>query len=169
MDLKLPPLSARIQKNAARMTRPHNIGAALVNPLESMVKDLSPEARPIQRANLDPDAMSRYHLSDESPVLERPDVVWDQLEEVTPQFFLRNTFRARMYADPEELMYSHLELRSLEWANDMAFARTCSFEKGTVYPDTSSDLLREHMAQRHELVVQTRWTDGFGRPDPSDD
>lgn len=166
MQLTLSSLSARIQAAAERLQSDYRLGAALVGPLESVVVELAPEAAPISQ--LDPSIIDRYSGGGEPPILERPDSVETHMGQSTPQFFLRNTWRARLYADTEDLLYVDRTLRSFEWREEISAARTCFFEKPNLNFASSSQLMREQVALRHEIMVNTRWVDSFGRPDPVD-
>jgi hypothetical protein len=51
--------------------------------------------------------MQRLKVTEEPRDMERPDRVHDDLERCTPQFILRNTWRAEKYGDPDSLDFEY--------------------------------------------------------------
>ncbi len=118
--------------------------------------------------HLDPDpaSMLRLKTTSEPVPLERPDATEDQIKGITPQFFLRNTHRAERYADPDWLEYERLVYDEREWRDLGARQRAIAQRPPT--PELSSQRFAIEVAERGRLMVETRWHEHFGRPDPSE-
>src|SRR5690606_36362161 len=111
--------------------------------------------------------MARLKVTSEPRAVERPDAVWDQLEQVTPQFFLRNTERLERYADEKHLDYLEWRaFRDVTWWDDLAATHACRVELADIAPATATEMVLSSMAEQRVLVVETRWHEHFGRPDP---
>lgn len=131
--------------------------------------DFSDLKAPPELGQVDPDPanMARLKVTSEPRAVERPDAVWDQLEQVTPQFFLRNTERLERYADEKHLDYLEWRaFRDTTWWDDLDAAHRCSAERADIAPVTATQAVLSCMAEQRVLVVETRWHEHFGRPDP---
>ncbi len=102
---------------------------------------------------LDPDA----HRA-----VERPDAMEDQLRTITPQFFLRHTHRVQRLGDPDWLDFEHLEAHTSP-VQDRAPPR---LERFAGLQESASLENARQVALRRSLVVETRWPERFGLPDP---
>lgn len=110
--------------------------------------------------------MSRLKPDVSRPV-ERPYEVEEQLAIRTPQFFLRNTMRLERYADPDWIETSRRSVRdTAHWADAREAAR-CGPARPELDLDTASTLLDMHLAERRVVMVESRWQEVFGRPDPA--
>lgn len=167
----LPPigrLSRLIQHNAAAMTRVGLASEATAQPLIQGVFDEDLLRPPVELARLGPapdDAMTRIKTG-RTRDFERPDAIVDQLERITPQFFLRNTARVERYADPNWIETSTVTVRDFGHWDDVRDAARCATERPGFDPETSSVRLAMLLAEREVVMVETRWNEVFGRPDP---
>ncbi|MCB9525650.1 MAG: hypothetical protein H6702_20050 [Myxococcales bacterium] len=167
--LSVPPLSAAIQRGAERLARPVTRLAHVGEPrmplpepptVHSVVRDLS-------GVDPDPDGMTRIRIGDTPAEMARPDAIEAQLGRVTPQFTLRNTHRLSRAADPEHLEKEWALLRDESWREGLELARRGG-DRVTVDPQAHSGRLafEQQVAERRRLVVESRWHERFGRPDP---
>ena len=160
-DLKLSPLSERIQTGAKRLqggiTRLAHIGVPRIKLLEP------PADRPLIHTQINPEPDYMCPKQGEARSLERPPQLEGHLEAVTSQFFLRNTGRVERFVDTEHLEWEWAILRSTDWQ----VVRGCGErDNGIREAMTPRGVIHEHIAQRRSLVVESRWSDQFGRPDP---
>lgn len=109
--------------------------------------------------------MSRLKPDATRPV-ERPPEVEEQLAERTPQFFLRNTMRVERYGDPDWIETIRRPVRETDHWEAAGEAARCGAERPDVDPDTASTVLDMHLAERRVVMVESRWHEIFGRPDP---
>ncbi len=169
--LTLPPLSAAIQRGARALARGAerlaHVGEPRIDlpdaPLESRVQ-------PLSTLDLDPDHLTRLRYGEDPRPLERPDGLRDQLERVTPQFHLRDTWRVTRVATPDALEREWVILRDESWRDQLTWARRGGDSvRVDLTAHSGRSALDEHVAQRQDLMVKTRWHERFGRPDPSED
>lgn len=128
--------------------------------------ELVPE-RPLP-VKLGPDPageMSRLKPDVSRPV-ERPPETEDQLALRTPQFFLRNTMRLERYGDPDWIETIRRPVREITHWDDLRDAARCAVERPELDPETASTVLDMLLAERRVVMVETRWHEVFGRPDP---
>ncbi len=109
--------------------------------------------------------MSRLKPDVSRPV-ERPHAVDEQLTIRTPQFFLRNTMRLERYADPDWIETHRRTVRETAHWDDARAAARCGSERLDLDVDTASTVLDMHLAERRVVMVESRWQEVFGRPDP---
>lgn len=161
------PLSRFIGRQAEAMTAAGRAAEAIGAPrIARPGPPLVPERPPINRLGEDPAGeMSRLKPDVTRPV-ERPYAVEEQLEIQTPQFFLRNTMRLERYADPDWIETDTREVRDLGYWDDITDAARCAVERPSLTPDTASVLHAMLLAERRVVMIETRWHEVFGRPDP---
>lgn len=170
LDLALPRLSARVQAGAQHLQGGVNRLAHVGEPRIATL-DLPSKAPPeLSQIDADPGHMLTLDSSKAPRPLDRPDGVNDQLERVTAQFFLRNTVRLERFVDTDALEWEWSVLRTNDWQAELAEARACRHRdaNGEAMPAPTGPI-NEHMAQRHSLMVDSRWSEQFGRPDPESD
>ena len=111
--------------------------------------------------------MTRLKVTEAPRELERPHKVDAALETVTPQFFLRNTYRAERFADHEDLLeLGYAVYRDLEFREYLEDARLCRFDRRDRGIEFARNKLRLLVAERRAVMVDTAWHEIFGRPDP---
>lgn len=128
--------------------------------------ELVPE-RPLP-VKLGPDPageMSRLKPDVSRPV-ERPPETEDHLALRTPQFFLRNTMRLERYGDPDWIEVIRRPVRDRGHWDDLRDAARCAVRRPDLDADTASTVLDMCLAERRVVMVETRWHEVFGRPDP---
>lgn len=167
--LAVPPLSAAIQRGADRLARPITRLAHVGEPRMPLPEPPSIDsiARDLSGVDPDPDGMTRIRVGDTPPEMARPDAIESQLGRVTPQFVLRNTQRLTRTADPEHLEREWALLRDESWREELAFARRGG-DRVTVNPEALGGrrAFAQQVAERRKLMVESRWHERFGRPDP---
>lgn len=166
----LTPLSRRIAHHSAAMGRLLARCEATGEPRIDGVADPTLVRPPTELARLGPDpadAISQIKPG-RTRDLQRPDALEDQLDLRTPQFFLRNTARLERFGDPTWIETTYRPVRDVAYWDDLDFARRGAIEPLDVDPDTSSIQLAMVVAERHVVMVETRWNEVFGRPDPTD-
>lgn len=166
----LAPLSRRIAHHADAMGRLLARCEATGEPRIDGIADESLVRPPVELAQIGPDpadAISRIKPG-RTRELERPNALDEQLEQRTPQFFLRNTARLERYGDPSWIETTYRPLRSVDHWSDLDFARQGAVEAIDLEPDTSSIRLAIVVAERRVVMVETRWNEVFGRPDPAE-
>ncbi|MCB9551812.1 MAG: hypothetical protein H6705_07995 [Myxococcales bacterium] len=164
----LAPISRRIGEAAAAMTRLGERLETLAAPRIDGVADETLVRPPVELAQIGPDpadAISRIKPG-RSRDLDRPDAMVDQLKVVTPQFFLRSTARLERYADPSWIETTTRPVRDFGFWDDIAAASRCAGERPDLAPETSSIRLAMLLAEREVVMIETRWNEVFGRPDP---
>lgn len=109
--------------------------------------------------------MSRLKPDVSRPV-ERPYEVDEQLAIRTPQFFLRNTMRIELYGDPDWIETTRRHVRHTDHWDTVGEAARCGPARPELDVDTASTLLDMHLAERRVVMVESRWQEVFGRPDP---
>ncbi len=159
----LAPLTERILAAAGRTIAPAFRETARED-LALITPDLDTEPADLRRVNADPESMLRIKATGEPRAVGRPDVIEDQIREITPQFFLRDTQRAERYGDAESLEWGTLTYADRSWAR----ARFGLSREREARVDLASRVLAMEVAQRSALVVETRWHEHFGRPDPAE-
>lgn len=166
----LAPLSRRIAHHSAAMGRLLARCEATGEPRIDGVADPSLVRPPVELAQLGPDPADAISVikPGRTRELERPDALADQLELRTPQFFLRNTARIERYGDPTWIETTYRPVRDLDYWDDLDFARRGATEPLELDPDTSSIRLAMVVAERRVVMVETRWNEVFGRPDPAE-
>lgn len=167
-DLELPSNSRRIQASADAIGENARRAVALGEPrIRTFESEIDTEPLPLAQVDPEPAHMSRLKVTEEPRRIERPDEMYDQLDERTPQFILRNTPRLERYADPEYLDFlTWVEVRDLSWQQVIEAARRGGIRVHQPLPDTASQQVAAHVAQSRVLMVETRWHEHFGRPDP---
>ncbi len=166
----LPPLAPqteRILAATARMGAPtFRISAREDLPL--LEPDLDTEPADLRQLDADPGSMLRVKATGEPRAVERPDAMEDQLECVTPQFFLRNTHRNERYGDPDWLDYQVLTYDDRAWTEALKPGLRAPPRALSDMPDLASHRLAMEVAEKSLLMVETRWHEQFGRPDPGE-
>lgn len=170
--LTVPPLSARIHAEAQhRWFKRPRLGSTWTPPgVEGLIRGISRPIQELAQVEPDPEGMTVLKGIDDPRDLERPGATEMHLEDITPQFFLRNTHRLERFADPRQLdFYGFIELEEREdpWI-DIEVSRQCGGEyikTGLEIVETASGEVASHVADRHRLVVETAWADTFGRDD----
>lgn len=97
---------------------------------------------------------------------ERPSAIDDQLEERTPQFTLRNTARLERFASEEFIEIEWAVVRDMAYKEDLQRARRCERVRVVLAGRTSSDVVRTQLAEKRSLMVDTTWSEVFGRTEP---
>lgn len=164
----LAPVSRRIGAHTAAMTRLAARCEAIARPRIDGVVDESLLRTPPELARLGPDpadAMARIKTG-RTRDLERPDAMVDQQKVITAQFFLRNTARLERYADPTWIETTTRPVRDVDFWKDVNDASRCAVERPDLSPETSSIRLAMLLAEREVVMIETRWNEVFGRPDP---
>lgn len=167
----LPPLTAttrRIHTHTAAMSHRLAQSEAIGRPRIDGVIDDALLRTPPELARLGPDpadAMTRIKTG-RTRDLDRPDALVDQLACITPQFTLRNTARLERYADPTWIETTTRPIRDVHFWQDVTDAARCAVERPDLAPETSSIRLAMLLAEREVVMVETRWNEVFGRPDP---
>jgi len=160
------PLSRRIADGVARMSHAvtcmEEIGAARMGVADESIAREMPD---VHLLDPDPDQMARIKVGRVRDV-ERPFEIDEQLEINTPQFFLRHTHRVERFADDRWLEYTYDKIRDLSYRDDLRDVHRCEFDKWTDKIDFSSMKIAQYLADRRALMVDTRWREVFGRPDP---
>lgn len=164
----LTPTTRRIQAHTAAMSRRLNRSEAIGRPRIDGVIDDALLRTPPELARLGPDpadAMTRIKTG-QIRDLDRPDALVDQLARITPQFTLRNTARIERFADPTWIETTTRPIRDVNFWQDVTDAARCAVERPDLAPETSSIRLAMLLAEREVVMVETRWNEVFGRPDP---
>ena len=94
---------------------------------------------------------------------EQPYKVADQIEERTPQFFLRNTRRIERYADPDFLEYDYLETRDPESENVAVEILRLRYEPPKLHETFNIEHVKWLRALLKRLLFQEDWTRYFSR------
>lgn len=166
-DLELFPRSRFIGERAramgANLRRAEAVGAPRIGLPQP---ELVPE-RPLP-VKLGPDPAGDMSRLKPGAVRDvgRPDALEDQLAIRTPQFFLRNTLRLELYADPDWIETVRTPLRPTGHWGDVQEAARCGPPRPRLDADTASTVLDMHLAERRVVMVESRWHEVFGRPDP---
>ena len=126
---------------------------------------LVPERPPLERIDPDPEHLTRLKATTAREV-DRPPAINKALTRVVPQFFLRNTDRVERYASTRHLEFTGRELINLDFLDDVEAARRCHFDRFDLRFESSSLLVAMLLAERNVVMVETRWHEVFGRPDP---
>jgi hypothetical protein len=163
-----PPslLSRRIGAAAQRLSARHpdhaaaRLGRMRIRPVEVTLDTTPPD---LTRIDPDPAHIQRCKVTEDPKPLERPPAVDDQLEVITPQFFLRNTERLERYADVEWLEFEAKRIRDDDVAGALEDARRCTFERPDPRAELASARMRVNVAERRVLMLDTPWSDSFGR------
>lgn len=159
-------LSRVIAAAAERMSaRAPDVAAARIGRLKMRPIEVTLDTEPADLAQFDPDPASFQvcKVTQEPRAIERPDVVVDQLERVTPQFFLRNTERLERYADPDFVEFDARPVRDADANDFLATARRCGVDRPDLTEDLASVQLRVNLAQRRALMIDSAWSESFGR------
>lgn len=160
------PVSARVQRDAFAMARVGRVAERLAEPrLRPFKAAIDVRVRDLARVDPDPDALLRLKAGRPPRAVERPDDLDEQLACATPQFFLRNTQRGERSADPEWLERSYVVVRDTTWQAALAAARRGGFREPRA-PELASTRLAMLMAERRVVMLEARWHELHGRPDP---
>lgn len=167
---ELPPLSPQTERILAAAAR---VGAPAFrtnvrDDLPLLEPDLDTEPADLVRIDADPGSMLRVKATGTPRLVDRPDAMEDQLERVTPQFFLRNTHRTERYGDPVWLDYEVLVYDDRTWTEALRPAPRALAGAMSATPDLASHCMAMELAERSLLVVSTPWHEQFGRPDPGE-
>jgi hypothetical protein len=130
--------------------------------------DLDTEPAELAQVDADPGSMLRVKATDDPRPVDRPDAMEDQLACVTPQFFLRNTHRTERYGDPDWLEYQVLTYDDRSWREALQPRSRAPRRALGDMPDLASHCLAMEVAEKSLLMVETRWHEHFGRPDPGE-
>lgn len=162
----LPPLAPQTERILAAAERGilPSFHETAREDLALVTPDLDTEPADLSSIDPDPASMLRLKATGAPREVERPDAVEDQIKLITPQFFLRDTHRTERYADAE-----WLEWQSRTY-DDRAWLRTAGGMPPAAprAPDLASRVLATEVAERAAVVVETRWHEHFGRPDPGE-
>ncbi len=159
-------LSRVIAAAAERMSaRSPDVAAARIGRLRMRPVEVTLDTEPPDLAQFDPDPASFQvcKVTQEPRPIERPDILDDQLERVTPQFFLRNTERLERYADPDFVEFDARPVRDADVDDFLTAARRCGVDRPDLTEDLASVQLRVNVAQRRALMLDTAWSESFGR------
>ncbi|MCA9527801.1 MAG: hypothetical protein KC933_37465 [Myxococcales bacterium] len=159
----LPPLSPqseRIQRHAGRMGILRVLGAAGAPPM-ARIPDF-PEPTFDAPVQLREDDLIAFALAEPRPV-EPPPEVERWMTEVTPQFFLRNTWRVDRPDTDIRQEFEHFTW--LERVEPPAALVQESFVRPGPEVEAAPAALRSYLAERAALMVEP-WHLRFGRPDP---
>jgi hypothetical protein len=155
----LTPQSQRIQAGVAHFGVARILGctARPIEPFESI------DTAPAELAVLTEDHL-RPPVAPSTRPLERPNEVESWMDVCTPQFFLRNTHRARREdADPNRLQFDRAALLKRPETSDAI--RAALRPRPPLEAAGASVEWATYVAQRAQLMVEP-WPDRFGRPDP---
>lgn len=169
-DLVLTRTSRKILNEFQHMEgRLPDHAAALIGRMRMRPVEPTIDTEPPDLTTIDPDPahMQRLKVTEEPRDMERPDRVHDDLEHCTPQFILRNTWRAEKYGDPDSLDFEYKSVGAEALGDYLEDARKCRFTRGDRTPTLTSDEMRVSVALRRVLMVETRWNSIFGRAEPA--
>jgi hypothetical protein len=169
-DLLPFPLSERIARGLARLEArlPDRFSPCGTAPrIDVQLREITPEPRPIERVDGDPGHMLRLKVTGEPRAVERPSATDDALAEATPQFVLRNTWRAEAEADTERLFeYRYQTVRELTHWDDVRAAHHCELERPELLGEFTTRKIAQWVAERRVVMVETPWHELYGRPEP---
>ncbi len=166
---ELPPLSPqtlRIHEAAERLARAAPLGSARED-LPVFRPELDTEPAAIEVVDGEPAHMLRLKATEAPRMVDRPDAIEDQIREVTPQFFLRNTSRTERAADPEWMDWGWRRFAPADRWSGLDEARSAGRAREEA-PPLASTVFAIEVASRRDVVLEARWHERFGRPDPVD-
>ncbi|MEZ4470892.1 MAG: hypothetical protein R3F60_08840 [bacterium] len=156
----LTPLSERIQRHARHMGVLRLLGVSGARPIEQIPPFPEPDLTAPVR--LREEELIAFVATEPRPV-ERPPEVERWMSEATPQFFLRNTWRATRQETDIRNEFEHLP--TMERPEPPARLIQEAFIRTGLEVQTVPDALRSYVAERSALMVEP-WHARFGRPDP---
>ena len=171
-DIALSPLDARIRDETTRCIERNPSERLPIDPsrrLRVAPLIIDSTARDPTFVESDPAQYLILETTGEPRPLERPVATDDHLGEVTPQFTLRNTHRMDMYASETALDLEWRIVRDEEWRNDIARARQCTHQRPQWWSAFGTDHFAAYMANKRAVVIDNRWHETFGKPDPQSD